>query len=159
MTTKEESAKRFFTDAQSDLMTAVLDRIIPADKQRPGAGESGVAAWIDGAVARSVHMRRLFARGLPQIEIRARSAFAGEFSELSNEQKDNVLKQVEAADPDFFSELVRQTYNGYYMNPRVLELCGLEARPPQPRGHHVELGNINLVENVKLRGKVYKEVE
>ena len=33
-----------------------------------------------------------------------------------------------------------------------------EARPPQPLGHGVDQGNITLIENVKNRGIVYREV-
>ena len=47
-------------------------------------------------------------------------------------------------------------YNGYYTNPRIIELLGLEVRPPQ--GHQVEQGDITLIENVKSRGITYRAV-
>ena len=57
----------------------------------------------------------------------------------------------------FFDLLVRQTYNGYYTNPRIIEALGLEARSPQPRGYRVEMGNISLMENVQRRGRIYRD--
>lgn len=56
------------------------------------------------------------------------------------------------------SLLVRQAYNGYYTDPRIVELLGLEVRPPQPLGHRVDQGKIALIENVKNRGIAYREV-
>ena len=44
------------------------------------------------------------------------------------------------------------TYNGYYINPTVLESLGLEARPPQPKGYVVEAGDLNSLEAVVQRG-------
>ena len=81
-----------------------------------------------------------------------------EFPSLSGEQIDAVLRQVEADEGEFFDLLVRQTYNGYYTDPRIIELLGLEARPPQPLGHRVDQGNITLIENVKNRGIAYRPV-
>ena len=45
-----------------------------------------------------------------------------------------------------------------YTDERIVELLGLEARPPQPLGHMVDQGNITLIENVKNRGIAYREV-
>ena len=58
----------------------------------------------------------------------------------------------------FFDLLVQQTYNGYYTDPRIVQLLGLEARPPQPLGYRVDQGNITLIEKVKNRGIAYREV-
>ena len=65
---------------------------------------------------------------------------------------------VEAEEAKFFDLLVRQTYNGYYIDPRIVKLLGLEARPPQPLGYRVYQGNITLIENVKNRGLAYRKV-
>ena len=54
-------------------------------------------------------------------------------------------------------ELVRQTYNGYYTNSRVIQLLGLEDRPPQPRGYQLEQGDFSVIEKVMKRGTIYRE--
>ena len=64
--------------------------------------------------------------------------YAKDFPSLSGEQMHLVLRQVEVDEGEFFDLLVRQTYNGYYTDPRIVELLGLEARPPQPLGHSVD---------------------
>ena len=68
------------------------------------------------------------------------------------------MRQVEADHTEFFDLLVRQTYNGYYTDPKVVELIGMEPRPPQPMGHRLEMGDLTLIENVKWRSIAYREV-
>jgi hypothetical protein len=156
MTTEAKAS--FLVEAQRALLASVLDRVVPPEGKLPGAGALGVADYIDGVVGKSAELKRLFAHGLAQIEIASQAMHSGDFAALSAEQKDMVLRRVEASEPRFFEALVRQTYNGYYTNPRVLELLGLEARPPQPRGYRVEMGDFSLIESVKKRGRAYREV-
>ena len=148
---------KFFTVSQIDLMTAVLDRIIPADGVMPGAGTIAVD-FLDDVVGASSALKRNFGVGLSELEAQAQVACGNDFINLSDDDKDEVLRQIEAAHPEFFEALVRQTYDGYYSNSRILQALGLEARPPQPRGHRLERGNVELIENVKKRGIAYRDV-
>ena len=151
------ASKSFFSDAQIELVTEVLNRIIPANEELPGAGEIAVD-YLDQVVGGSPRLKRIFNRGLSQIEVGAHRMYAQDFPSLSGEQIDLVLRQVEVDEGEFFDLLVRQTYNGYYTDPKIIELLGLEARPPQPLGHRVDQGNITLIENVKNRGIAYRPV-
>ncbi len=151
------TSRSFFSDAQIELVTEVLNRIIPANEELPGAGEIAVN-FLDEVVGGSPRLKRIFNHGLSQIEVCAYRMYTKDFPSLSCEQMHAVLRQVEVDEGEFFDLLVRQTYNGYYTDPRIVELLGLEARPPQPLGHSVDQGNIALIENVKNRGIVYREV-
>jgi hypothetical protein len=147
----------FFSTSQIDLVTAVLDRIIPANETMPGAGQIALD-FLDGVIGRSPTLKRSFSAGLSAIEVYAQVTYQHDFVSLRDEEKDGVLRNIETAQPAFFEALRRQTYNGYYTNSRIIELLGLEDRPPQPKGHHLEPGNLGLIENVKNRGIVYRSV-
>ena len=151
------TSRSFFSDAQIELVTEVLNRIIPANEELPGAGEIAVN-FLDEVVGGSPRLKRILHHGLSQIEVCAYRMYTKDFLSLSCEQMHAVLRQVEVDEGEFFDLLVRQTYNGYYTDPRIVELLGLEARPPQPLGHRVDQGNITLIESVKNRGIVYREV-
>ena len=147
----------FFSDAQIELAIQVLNRIIPANEVLPGAGEIAVN-HLDEVVGASPRLKRIFGHGLSQIEVGAYQLYSQGFPSLTGEQMDGVLRRVEANEGEFFDLLVRQTYNGYYTDSRIVELLGLEARPPQPLGHRVDQGDITLIQNVKNRGIAYREV-
>ena len=61
---------RFLGESQYELISAVLDRLIPSQGDMPGAGEAGTAGYLDGIAAGSAQLARLFARGLQDIELR-----------------------------------------------------------------------------------------
>ncbi len=151
------TSRSFFSDAQIELVTEVLNRIIPANEKLPGAGEIAVD-YLDGVVGGLPGLKRIFSHGLSQVEVGAYRLFSQGLPSLTAEQMDVVLRQVEVDEGEFFDLLVRQTYNGYYTDPRIVELLGFEARPPQPLGHMVDQGNIALIENVKNRGIVYRKL-
>ena len=164
------AAKNVLTDAQRELLIRVLDRVVPAGGGLPGAGELGVAEFVESAAGsaprQNRHSResgnlsptRLLVDGLKLIEVTAGRRGSEAFGQLDDDARDEVLREVESASPAFFDELVRLTYVGYYSQPRVAAALGLEARPPQPLGFDMQQGDLSLVDNVRKRGPVYREV-
>ena len=151
-----EANAGFFVGWQCTLMRDILNRIIPPSGDFPGAGDLVVAEYIDGVVGRSAELKRLFSEGLVQIQIASQAKYSREFSVLSDEQKDALLRYIESESAVFFQALVRYTYNGYYINPRIIRLVGLEVRPPQPHGYQVEPLDPSLLKKVKEMGRVYR---
>jgi hypothetical protein len=147
----------FFVASQQTLLSAVLNRLVPASDDFPGAGDLGVATYVDTVVGRSAELKRLFSQGLTYIAMISQAQQAQEFSNLADDQKDAVLRQVETLDPAFFEALVQHTYSGYYIHPTVIRLLGLEARPPQPRGYHLEPLDLTLLDRVKQRTPMYRQ--
>jgi hypothetical protein len=158
MTSQAAETASFFIDSQRELLRTVLNRLIPASGSFPGAGDLGIASYIEKVVGQSVALRRLFAQGLAQIEIACQPLSGQEFADLLDHQKDTVLRQVEATNPEFFSALVTHTYSGYYSNPLVVRLLGLEVRPPQPQGYKLEPFDLGLVDTIRQRGPLYRHV-
>jgi hypothetical protein len=124
-----------FTQSQRELLTAVLDQLIPAHDEFPGAGQLGLAEFVEHAVAGNLKLRRLFLEGLAQIDIAAGRQAGREFAELPDNARVLVLQEVEAGRPLFFEALVRQCYNGYYTNPQIFQLIGYHRIPPQEYRH------------------------
>ena len=146
-----------FSEEQAALAAEVLDRIVPGRDGFPGAGELGVAQHVSGVAASNPDLGRLFQDGLASIESASREAHSAAFADLADDQKVEVLRTVEAGSPQFFAMLVRHTYAGYYSDSRVIELLGLEARPPQPLGFDLDPFDPSMVEKVRERGKVWRD--
>ena len=147
----------FFAAAQRELLVSVLNRIVPAAGAFPGAGDLGVASYLDRVVGQSTALRRLFAQGLVQITLMSQAQYAQPFTMLLEEQRDAVLRQVETTASEFFEVLVTHTYSGYYSHPTIVRLLGMEGRPPQPRGHHLAPLDLSLLENIKQRQPIYRQ--
>ena len=115
------------SNAQRDLLSAVLNRIVPASGDMPAAGDLGIAGFVESVAAGSIGKRRILMDGLVLVELAA-SERGGAFAALAEPAQVEALQSVEASNPEFFQELVTQTYRGYYTNETV---CGaLGYRPP-----------------------------
>ncbi len=122
---------RVFTEDQLRLATAVLDVIVPPDAERPGAGEIGGAQRLDAILADKPEIRRPVLAALRAIDI---AAGARGFAALEPAARPEVLRTVEADQPDAFTALVTQTYNVYYTSAKVRRAVGFRPENPQPDG-------------------------
>ena len=142
------------------LLTSVLDEIIrrSTDGTFPGAGELGVADYIEQALTNQPEIGALLAQGLSTIGTLARGRNPEGFTALSREEKVSVLREVESKDPGFFGTLFLYTYVGYYTDRRVVERLGLRPHP-QPDGYDLEPGDLDtLLQKVRERSeKLYRE--
>lgn len=148
-----------FTAAQRVLLQAVLNRIIPAEGKLPGAGAVGVDEAIEGAALASSALRRTLLDGLAAIEVTAWQSGDSDFVALPAAAQDEALRQVERVQSSFFSQLVLLTYRGYYLQPRIVQLVGMETRPPQPDGFALPTFDAHLLDKVKARGPIYRPTQ
>ena len=148
---------RVLTDDQMALLTAIVDRIIPQSGEMPSASEMGLTDFIESVLVAQTPLRRLFIEGLAQIEIAAARS-GGSFGDLSGENKDSALREVEASNAAFFDELVRQTYNGYYTNPEVFRKLGIPESSDPGSGRQPELLDISLLEKQRQRAPFWRPI-
>ncbi len=138
-------------EEQRRLLTAVLNRIVPAGNGLPGAGDLGVGATVESTLGQAPAQRRLLLDGLTEIQLASGRGAGRDFTELEAEQQDDVLRDVESAHPAFFSALVDHTYRGYYTLPAVHAAIGYESRPPQPLGHELPPFDPSLLDKQRQR--------
>jgi len=142
--------------AQRALLRSVLNHLVPAGIDLPGAGDLNVGASIERSMADSPRLRRLLLDGLTEIGI------AGErqpFMELDTASQIEVLEEIENKHPAFFAALVEHTYRGYYTLPAVHQAIGHESRPPQPLGHRLPPFDPALLDRQRVRLPFWRRVE
>ena len=118
------TSRQVFSPAQRELLDAALDRIIPPQNNRPGAGTLGIGDFVESVAVGQPGLIRLFMQGLSAIEIVAAERGPDVFAALPDDAKDAALRSVEASHADFFEQLVLQVYNGYYSDLTVFEAIG-----------------------------------
>jgi gluconate 2-dehydrogenase gamma chain len=114
------------TAAESDVLEAVVARLIPSDEHGPGAKEARAARYIDralgGALATS---RQAYAAGLAALDRYARSSRGAPFAQLSPTDQDSVLIDVETGaatgftgnSAGFFTLVRTHTWQGTFGDP------------------------------------------
>lgn len=140
---------------QRELLDALLDQIIPAsdDGRIPAAGALGVADFIGDRITADVELASLVQHGLAKAAVL--------ISINGHRVEPDVVTQLGEDVPDFFEELIRLTYMGYYSRGDIRGLLGLSPKPVHPDGYDVpeqDLDEIRaLTELVRKRGRRYRE--
>jgi hypothetical protein len=142
---------RVLDDAQRLLLGAVLNRIIPARGDLPGAGDLDAGAGIERALGESPRLRRLFLDGLTAIQVLA----SWQFVDVDEAMQTAHLRRVEQGHPAFFAALVDHAYRAYYTLPEVQQAVGWN-RPPQPLGHTLPPFDPNLLAQQRARAPFWR---
>ena len=140
------------SDDQRTLLTAILDRIVPAQAEMPGAGNLGIGEFVESVAAGSPETRRRLLAGLVLVELAA-SERGGDFPGLPADTQIDALRSVESSSPEFFQYLVTQTYRGYYTDETVTEL--LSYRAPNRESYDPLPFDESLLEPVRQRGPIW----
>jgi hypothetical protein len=135
------------------LLGIVLNHLVPAEDEWPGAGEEILlkAMIADSKVDNELHLIE---------EILAHLSDA--FENNSAKQQVEELQMIETTSPQAFSSLLRHTYNVYYSNANVLNVLevksGYPARPPLFQGYELEPFNPESLNKQKQRAPFWRKV-
>ncbi|HKT76653.1 MAG TPA: hypothetical protein VJQ78_07955 [Sphingobium sp.] len=130
----------------SDLLRRLLGRLIPASERYglPGADDAAIARETAALLeTRGVALTRLLAGLMPD-------DLVAPIAELT--------AKLRAADAAAFDALVLALTQCYYRDDRVMIALGMEARPPFPKGYAVEEGDWSLLDPVRARGPIWREI-
>lgn len=143
-----------FSQREMDILGAVAREIIPASDEYalPGANDAAILLII-GQNARE-HRERVLA-GIVALE---QFALDDLNTGLTPENLPEVMDQHKKELRSFTGVMMMITAQSYYQDPGVLRSLGLPDRPPFPKGHDVEQGDLTLLDQVKQRGRLYREV-
>lgn len=114
----------FFSPEQYDIVSAIASRIIPKTST-PGAIEVGVPQFID-VMLKDVFKpkeQEAMAEGLAELESKSNAAHSKGFAALTDEEKDELISEIEAL---AFEQRENGTAKGkpFYMMMRELTLTG-----------------------------------
>ncbi|WP_115719514.1 gluconate 2-dehydrogenase subunit 3 family protein [Gallaecimonas mangrovi] len=140
----------FFTQDEAKLVSALFDRLIPADDLSIGATQAGCVTFIDhqlaGNYGKGTWMYRggpvekgipqagdqsimvpadIYRQGLAEIDSHCRQSTGKAFTELSDQDKDTYLEQMEAGKHPYqkvpsqkmFSHLLANVQEGFFADP------------------------------------------
>jgi hypothetical protein len=141
--------------AKRDLMTLVLDTLVPVGEEFPESGALALDHVLAMAGA-SAELESLLWRALEAIEEGTQAGAARGFAGLSATEREEVLRRVERSHPESFEALVRHAYDGFYSHPATITRLGLEPGPVQPHGYRIEPAAPPDLARVAARGPIYR---
>ena len=152
----EDEAHLVLTPRQAPTLKAVLNSLVPAVGDLPGAGDLGLVSYVDRAMADAPHLRRHILGILDQLEIDSQRTRQQDFADLPDAAKTDMLRRCEGNQPESFNSMVEAAYVGYYSHPKILDALGAIA--PDESESHLKPFDPQLLENVVNRGPMYTDV-
>src|SRR5437899_12268518 len=114
------------TAAESDMLEAIVARLIPTDENGPGAAEARAAHYIDRALTGPLaSSRAAYSAGLAAVDAYARASKGAPFANLSAKDQDSILSDIEKntatgftpTSAAFFNLLRTHTIEGTFCDP------------------------------------------
>lgn len=146
-----------FSLAQMAALNVLIDLLIPAspDGRMPAARSLSLFADISDLPAKD---RALFEGGLAELETRSARRHGLGFAQLEVASAKALVEALRTENSPFVQSFMTHTVGRYLTHDAVMPLIGLEARPPWPKGNVVDEGDWSLLDVVRTRAKLYREV-
>jgi hypothetical protein len=134
-------------------LRCLAEMMIPASAEYdiPSAGDDRIFADIVSSLGRDAHHVAAVLQTLDEIA-------GGVFADLDPVRRDAVAARLREQGGRALTHLTRIIGQCYYRNDRVMRSLGMEPRPPYPNGFEVEQGDWSLLDPVRKRPKIYREV-
>ncbi len=123
---RTQGAFETLTAAESDVLEAIVARLIPTDENGPGATEAGAARYIDRGLSGALATHRgAYSAGLAAVDRFAEATRGARFARLSADDQDDVLRDMEGdnatgfdtSSGEFFGLLRSHTIEGTFCDP------------------------------------------
>jgi hypothetical protein len=139
--------------AESRDLRCVAGMMVPVSSEFdvPGADDAAIFADITASLGRDLPAVR------EALGMLAASA-GGAFADLDETRRAAVAEKFRAQGGALVTTLNRVVLQCYYRDDRVLRSLGLEPRPPFPKGHTLEQGDWSLLDPVRARPKMWRDV-
>ncbi len=143
---------RSLTGTERNALTALMDRLVPAIDDLPGAGAMGLLAEIEAMAGRHVPYRRAL---LHIADALGTAAFSG----LDGAAQDAAISRFEKAEPVTFEAVRAMVYLAYYGNERVHHRIGWRGGPLQPHGFALPPFDEVVLETARKRQPLWRQVD
>ncbi len=138
---------------QTRSLRCLAGAMIPADVAYgvPGANDDAIFADIVSSIGPDA--------GPIGDALRQLDALAGHpYADLEVDRRQAVAQAFRSAQPLAAARLAGLVVTCYYRDDRVMRSLGMEPRPPFPQGFELEAGDWSLLDPVRARPKMYREV-
>jgi len=140
-------------DAQYRALRRIAALMIPPSGEYgvPGADDEAIFSDIVRSLDRDAES---VSAALTRLDELAGSPFA----DRSDKDQRDATRRLLECEPALAALLCTVVVRCYYRDDRVMRSLGMELRPPFPKGFDVEQGDWSLLDPVRARGKIYREV-
>jgi len=142
------------TPAEARDLRRLAAFMVPASAEYgvPGADDAAIFADIVRSLGRD---RDAVREALAML----REIAGGDFAGLAEAKAEAAGMTLLGRQDPVVTALGRAVLQCYYRDDRVMRALGLEPRPPYPKGHVVEQGDWSLLDAVRSRPRMWRDID
>ncbi|SVE07256.1 uncharacterized protein METZ01_LOCUS460110, partial [marine metagenome] len=128
----------FLHTSQSRLFLQIANSIIPPMDNMPGAGDIDILNHQECDIGTTPKQKKYIIEFLDKTIKTSSDLFESQFEDLTETNKLQILKKIEANSPNLFNSMIQIVYTGYYSNPNILKAKQLPVKAFQPDGFEMK---------------------
>ena len=148
-----------FLENKHPILTKIMDLIVPAIDDLPGAGSMGLLKELMNLCKEYPKVYLSIKRIINSIELDPISRANGSFLFLDIDRQIEILKIIELHLSNDFSILLNAIYSVYYMDKNVKKRINWKYTSIQPKGFEIPPWNESILDEIKKRKPFWKDPE
>jgi Gluconate 2-dehydrogenase subunit 3 len=112
---------------RAEILRAWVAALIPARGARPAASDVGAAEYIDATVLQAPRLRATLLDSLDRLARLSEARGAAVFPQASPALREELLRELEAREPEAWAMVLAFCYEAYYAHPRILQVLEAET--------------------------------
>ena len=139
-------------------LKAVMDRLIPPVGGLPGAGSMDLVKQVEKMSDEHYRFKKSVLSFLEALSLDMSVLAFGGLMAITDDQKDNVISEIETALPEIFQNFVEVVYLAYYGDPAVHKRIGWNTGPIQPNGFTLQKFDDAILHKISKREPFWRKV-
>lgn len=145
-----------FSSEQLQIIHDILNFIIPASDEylKPSA-----SIILEDSANLTEEFILLANSALNKIQELGNLSIINGWGKLENEAKISVINLFQKRETRLFTNFCLSIINTYYTNSLVLKSINIKSIPPFPEGNQLKEFDYLMLENVFLKGEIYRKID
>jgi hypothetical protein len=145
-----------FNSEQLKVLYDILGLIIPSPDEyfKPSA-----SIILENSTNLTEEFNLLANSAIQNIKELSISSFNNDWGKLENEEKISVINLFQKKENRLFTNFCLSIINAYYTNTSVLKAINTKSIPPFPEGNQVKEIDLLMLEDVFLRGEIFRKTD
>lgn len=145
-----------FSSEQLQILYDILGIIIPSSDEYLKPNASIILEDSDNLTEEFIALANL---ALHKIQELSDFSLNNNWGKLENEEKISIINLFQKRENRLFTNFCLSILNAYYTNALVLKTINTKSIPPYPEGNQLKEFDYLMLENVFLKGEIYRKIE
>lgn len=145
-----------FSSEQLQILYDILGLIIPSSDEYLKPSASIILEDSDNLTEEFIVLANLV---LHKIQELSDFSLNNDWGKLENEEKISIINLFQKRENRLFTNFCLSIINVYYTNELVLKAINTKSIPPFPEGNQLKEFDYLMLENVFLKGEIYRKIQ